>query len=233
MSDTGDFVGPEPMAMWTNNSMSNYPEDELLVRPEGITLPFQDLVGVYRQFFNEYLQNNSVRNPSLYMEYIPLSIMGTVLQKGVSPFYWYHILNPLLHLIWLGGGGCEMHCRVHFDSLENIMAVTAGTKIFKLYSPTQSYNIYGDSPLRPAGLRVKFSKKGQDCTGSACKETYGFEFSRPVETIGNESSAINSYTPADLLNPNYKKFPLLKELKGFNCTVNTVSEPMLICYFYI
>ena len=84
-------MGPEPLVKWINDSSHDYPEKELLVRPESISIEFSDLVGVYKQFFKDFQQNKSHRNPSIYMEYIPLSIVARSLKKGVPNFYWSHI----------------------------------------------------------------------------------------------------------------------------------------------
>ena len=221
-------MGPEPRSMWISaiaKSAAAIDDTELLVRPATTELLFSELVSLWKYFGSLKSDNWSTNIPSLYMEYMPIISIGNV-YRDLSEFYWSHILNPKLQLMWLGGGKTVKNGRLHYDKFENIMTVIAGKKTFTLFSPTQSFNLYADLPLRPASLDFKM-KRNDGCKEFGCvfsPEKTEFVFSRLAENIENISSHLSTYSPVRLSQPDYQKYPLSRNAKGFDCVVETVNN---------
>lgn len=230
MSETGDFVGPEPLSRWGSVTGEDpTSETVVLARPAVATVPFSMLMNFYDYFQAARSLNNSFSHPSLYMEYMPLPFFsGTGLMNDIPNFYWSHFLNPKMLLLWLGGGGSRKNGRLHFDNFENLMTVIRGKKTFILYDPEQSIHLYADQLLRSASLQARYDSSAGiitcEATDSDCRPTSIGEwiFSRNPNNVNNESSRTHTYSPVDVLNPDFEKFPLLKFARGFNCTLHEV-----------
>ena len=182
-------------------------------------------------------QNSSIQNPSLYIEYMPISALENhTLFNDIPKFYWSHVLDAKLQLLWLGGGGSKKNGRLHFDNFENLMTVISGSKTFYLYPPSNSAYLYADQVLRSATLtasRLAMKKCGDKSKNCDVDLLQDWKFERLAEKVNDVSSTIHTYSPVNILNPDYEKFPLLKFAKGFNCTLNEVILSFSTCVNYI
>lgn len=235
ISDTGDFVGPEPLQRWgTVPGADPATEPMVLARPATKTLLFRDLIEFYDAFKEMLRVNASASLPSLYMEYMPLSALGDgSLTEDVLPIRWSRFLNLKLMLLWLGGGGSRKNGRLHFDNYENLMTVVLGKKTFMLYDPAQSARVYADMPMRPANLEAQLEPQTMECGADGYCAGIGlrkWSFQRRSNKVINVSSSVHTYSPVDVLRPDYNLFPLLRMLKGFNCTLYEVCQSPWMSY---
>lgn len=219
-------MGPEPLDLWEGvRGADPAVESTVLARPASGNMPFSRLVAFYDKYMQERRINASAVSPSLYMEYTPIAALHTAnLMDDVRPFYWSHILNPKLMLLWLGGGGSRKNGRLHFDNYENLMTVILGRKTFMLFSPAQSFNLYADQLMRSASLAAEYAVESacgasDDCTQSRLGN---WRFRRLAENVHESASRIHTYSPVDVLNPDFDTYPLLRQARGFNCTLDEV-----------
>jgi hypothetical protein len=214
-----------------------------------VNLNFAEYVSLLKE------QNAKKRNPSqLYLEYFPLYAMFRHRQTSQSdpqndflrqlPSYPFaEWLSMKYHLLWLGGGEAEKGdgfpgsteglsapvSRMHYDRLENLMTMVKGKKRFYLYGPDQSSALYGGTPMIQASLQAKIVKNK-------------IIYSRNRSTVQMQPNVYHTYSPVNVRDPNYTKYPLLKDAKGMICDLeegetlylpshwwHEVTSPLMSC----
>jgi hypothetical protein len=240
-------VGPEPLQRWgLGSSVDPAVEPVVLARPAAVKLTFAELLGHYAESAagaGRHAPRNASRgahsgasasasaSASLYMEYMPLAALpGAGLAADVPDLLWTHVLNPQMLLLWLGGGGERKNGRLHFDNFENLMTVISGTKTFMLFGPDQSPYLYADRPMRSANLEAEFvpavageaADPSPPSPPSPAEGKGRWRFRRLPGNVHGEASPVHTYAPVSVLAPDYAAFPLLREARGFNCTLSEV-----------
>lgn len=235
-SPSGDFVGPESSELW------NFPnEDTIFAKPAHFFLPFPQLVDSYRRKimsrrrrrFHIKLSDDEEPVPSeegveldptsvnfvpfhnvtLYMEYYPIGRLNSHLQSDFKTIPWLSFLSLLMQLVWMGGGDDPKTSPLHYDKFENIMIMIAGTKVFKLFPPSESKYLYGDELSRGGKLTAT------PIYFPGTKKIIDIDFQRLPSEIDPVRSH-STYTMIDLDHLNLTRFPLFKKANMITCTIH-------------
>jgi hypothetical protein len=152
------------------------------------------------------------------------------------------------------GSGAVSTSRLHFDRYENIMNVIQGSKIFHLFPPSESSNLYGGSPVitgsftavsstteaavgENRGPHSHLHSHSQEAlsgytepSSATCVETNVsvnnnntlYTFSRDIRTVNFVPNVYHTYSPVDILRPDFPRFPRLEAgMRGGGvCEVN-------------
>jgi hypothetical protein len=161
------------------------------------------------------------KNTTLYMEYYPLGRLHSSLTSDLGTLPWTSFLSLLMQLVWMGGGDDPKTSPLHYDKFENIMIMIAGTKEFKLFSPSQSEYVYGDELSRGG----KLTERPIYFPGT--KKIIDLKFERLMSEIDPIRSH-STYTMVDLDHLNLTRFPLVTQAKMITCHIHEVgSVPFL------
>jgi hypothetical protein len=176
---------------------------------------------------------------SFYIEYFPVALLKAIARTGLKPLRWSRVLNPSMQLLWMGVGGPRKNSRLHFDAYENIMVVAAGTKTFRLFDPSQSASVYGDTLMRSATIHAEYrvEEVNYSCPISY-RDNCGIEpgvgrytFYRPPEAVDPHLYS-HTYSPVDISRPDYARFPKLRKARGFNCTLRAGDALYIPSYWW-
>lgn len=223
LSPSGDFVGPEPTSLWSNDTQYAN-EDVFLVRPASLVITFEELISIFRSSAKKNRPVSKIKsklrqpqfevsNYTFYLEYFPLSAMHEQILNDFQDYNWANFLFLKYKLMWLGGGDSVKNGRLHFDRHENMMTMISGSKTFLMYNPLQSEDLYADLPIRTAALEMhkEFDEE---------HNKYTISFVRNPEQIDPKRTDISTYTPVNLQQPDYVKYPRLKNIRPMNCTIH-------------
>jgi len=216
---TADFDGPESFSLWGLYNYSTADVD-LIVRPAHVNMLFSE--------YADLLSRRDRNISSLYLEYFPMPalFMQHRVKSGKNeiisqlPRYeWANFLISRYHLLWLGGGSnspestASPTSRLHFDRMENLMTVIAGSKIFRLYDPSQSEYLNGGGPVISASFSAHLHRR----QGGPPSIT----FTRSPTTISHAVNTYHTYSPVNIRQPNYDRHPRYKYAKEMVCTVES------------
>jgi jumonji domain-containing protein 7 len=193
----------------------------------------------FDRFVRSGLPQNNRDNVSFYIEYFPISLLKKIAKKDLKSLRWSRVLDPTMQLLWMGVGGPRKNSRLHFDAYENIMVVAAGTKTFRLFDPSQSANVYGDTLMRSATIQAEYRVEEVNYTcpiksHDNCWIEPGvgkYIFSRPPEAVDPHLYS-HTYSPVDISRPDYVQFPKLKEARSFNCTIRAGDALYIPSYWW-
>lgn len=198
-SPTSDYDGPESYELW---GVPDDPHSTLIVRPAHIQMTFPQFLSL--------LQTPNVNISNFYLEYFPIEALvnASHLLAHVPSHLFADFLATRYHLLWMGGGYSRNlpTSRLHFDRNENLMTMMRGRKTFYLYDPSQSVNVYGGEGVRSAA----FQFVGNISHG---------DFVRPQGKVSEELNTYHTYSPVDIMNPDFAKHPRFRNAKQLVCTI--------------
>lgn len=112
--------------------------------------------------------------------------------------------------------------RMHFDRMENLMTMIRGRKVFVLYDPLQSENLYGDVPMITASYQaqvVRNQNQNQNNNKKNKNKDIEITYIRNSSKINMEPHIFHTYSPVNVRAPNYERFPKFKNAKGMICEI--------------
>ncbi|CAM9580759.1 unnamed protein product [Chrysoparadoxa australica] len=198
VSQSGRFDGPEPGALWGLGS-----NEEVLVRPPGATMRFEDFVNLLHAELSE----------SFYLEYSAVhQYLGSHVTDMIKlpDLIEETELELLLTNVWIGKGGTTSV--LHYDDYENLLAQVRGTKELTLFPPREIENLYY-TPRR----------KGIP------KYTYPGEFQRG-ELATSHQVVFSSSVFLD--NPDMAKHPRFRGLRPYHVTLQPGEVLFLPVYWH-
>lgn len=123
--------------------------------------------------------------------------------------------------------------RLHFDRFENVMNVIQGTKTFHLFPPSASASLYGGSPVisgsftavpvidtsHSTEINLNFSSEeleslDEESSPSSCVQhspSSTYTFLRDVQTVNLSPNVYHTYSPVDILRPDFKQYSMLED----------------------
>lgn len=207
ISPTGDFDGPEDASLWGLNTN----ETLIIVRPAHAQMKFPKFV--------EAAIESKQENVTHYLEYFPLKTLQKRGRKDIPTIKWSHFLAPRLTLLWFGMSGIRNPVgRLHYDRHENLMAMIAGSKQFVLFGPDQGDNLYAALPVRSGTLTYRRTRTNSSLSGDSLSETMGI-FIRDKNKIDKTFNEYHTYSPVDINNPDFIKYPKYRRAKKKICDV--------------
>lgn len=210
ISPTGDFDGPEDASLWGLNAT----ESVVIARPAHAQMTFANFIDASKE--------SRLKNVTHYLEYFPLKSLLNPGSKDVLNIKWANFLSPRFTLVWFGMSGQRNPVgRLHYDRHENLMAVVAGSKQFVLYGPDQGEELYAATPVRSGALSyypfARNVSSSFDYTGTN-SEKIG-TFVRDKSSIDETFNEYHTYSPVDILNPDFSKYPKFQKAKKKVCNV--------------
>ena len=217
-----NYEGVEPRSWWTNESSTLYEDrsvvfkDLVLVRPASKTMTMKQLAGVIKS-----IAKGELLNASAYLEYSEVDEISSHLKDDVIYPDFMKDFTIDAKNMWLSDGNTVG--KLHFDPHENILVQLVGTKVVTLFHPHNNSNIY-EGKLRQAGFEAEVIL---DTDGKSEKP---WQFSR--KGLKADTELAHVFSPIELANVDYKRFPRFKEAKSITCTIENGDALFMPSYWW-
>jgi len=209
VSDDGIFDQLQLLGAWDSSKIDS--TDYVLTRPAQMTAKF----GKYLELIFSDFEN---KNATHYLEYFPLNhFPDSENLVGNLPFA--EFLRVRNELIWLSK---KSRAGIHFDKKENLMVQLSGEKEFMIVPPEESLLLYVDSEVKYEGsLKYGFASNEES------------KFLKEASQLNKaETKGMSDYSPVDIRNPDYERFPKLKNVKPWRCRLRKGDVLYLPSYWW-
>ncbi|XP_003387667.2 PREDICTED: jmjC domain-containing protein 7-like [Amphimedon queenslandica] len=200
ITQDGVFEGVEAASLWPGYSDSWIPErvrsqlsfpELVVVRPATDEMPFGDFLDLVSLGRNK-------SGASSYLEYSSIPSYLPALESDIETLSFVEDLLERKHLnIWLSDG--DTLGKLHFDPYDNLLCQLSGEKHLTLFEPYDNRNLY--EAHIPEAL-LGYDKKR-----------------RKVFRKNLLQSTSMVMSPVDILDPDYKRFPLFRKAKRLQCVL--------------
>ncbi|XP_071809450.1 uncharacterized protein [Asterias amurensis] len=208
LAPDGLFEGVDDVTHWEEHGTFEIPKnifeklpfpDLVVVRPASINVKFSEFLDMIGNHSNTSTSEKHKPRASAYLEYSSIPNYLPELEQDVEEFPFVQGLLKRRHLnIWLSDGNTLG--KLHFDPFDNFLCQIRGRKQLILFEPHDNTKMYeGHIPEAMLGY-----------------DRHSGKFRRKKLL---ESTAM-VMAPADILNPDFERFPAFAKTHPLNCTIN-------------